>query len=105
MHGEGWELYPIFDINWHLILQLIIHTDNESLYTEIPKKLLPVEYGGENGTIDDIVKYWEKKIEDYRDYLLEEAKFGTDESKRQAPLKQADALFGVEGSFRKLDVD
>ena len=37
--------------------------------------------------------------------VFQEVKFGTDESKRQAPLKQADALFGVEGSFRKLDVD
>lgn len=84
---------------------MIVHPDNESLYKEIPKKLLPVEYGGENGTIDDLVKYWEQKVFEYRDYLMEEVKFGTDESKRQAPLKQADALFGVEGSFRKLDVD
>lgn len=77
----------------------------ESLYTEIPKELLPVEYGGENGTIQDLIQYWEEKIRQYREYLLEEAKYGTDESKRQAPLKHADALFGAEGSFRKLDVD
>lgn len=82
-----------------------MHPDNESLYKEIPQKLLPVEYGGENGTIDDIVKSWEKKIVDNRDYLIEETKFGTDESKRQTPLKQHEALFGAEGSFRKLDVD
>lgn len=82
-----------------------MHPDNESLYKEIPQKLLPVEYGGENGTIDDIVKSWEKKIVDNRDYLIEECKFGTDESKRQTPLKQHEALFGAEGSFRKLDVD
>lgn len=82
-----------------------MHPDNESLYKEIPQKLLPVEYGGENGTIDDIVKSWEKKIVDNRDYLIEETTFGTDESKRQTPLKQHEALFGAEGSFRKLDVD
>lgn len=86
-------------------MQLKIHPNNESLHKEIPQKLLPVEYGGENGTIDDLVKYWENKIGEYREYLLEEVNFGTDESKRLAPSKYADALFGVEGSFRKLDVD
>lgn len=94
------------EIRFYLyLLQLIIHSDVESLYKEIPKEMLPVEYGGNNGTIDDLVKYWQNKIVEYRDYLLEEAQFGTDESKRQKPLKQHDALFGVEGSFRKLDVD
>lgn len=82
-----------------------IHANVESLYKVIPQRLLPVEYGGENGTIDDIIKHWEGKLAEYREYLLEEANFGTDESKRQAKLKQHDALFGVEGSFRKLDVD
>lgn len=83
-----------------------IHGDDmDSLHKEIPQELLPVEYGGQNGTIQDLIQYWEDKIRQYRDYLLEEAKYGTDEAKRQAPLKHADALFGVEGSFRKLDVD
>lgn len=64
-----------------------------------------MEYGGKNGTIADLITYWENKIAEYKDYLIEEAKYGTDESKRQAQLKHHDALFGVEGSFRKLDVD
>lgn len=82
-----------------------MHADNESLYKEIPQALLPKEYGGENGTIDDLLKYWEDKIVENREYLLEEFTFGTDESKRQTPLKHKEALFGAEGSFRKLDVD
>lgn len=82
-----------------------MHPDNESLYKEIPKKFLPLEYGGENGTVEELNNYWEKKILENRDYLLEEAKFGTVESERQAPLKHKEALFGAEGSFRKLDVD
>lgn len=64
-----------------------------------------MEYGGKNGTIDDLIQYWEKKIIEYKDFLIEDSKLGTDESKRRTPLKHADALFGVEGSFRKLDVD
>lgn len=85
--------------------QLHVHPDNASLYKEIPQKLLPVEYGGENGTIADLVKYWEDKIIANRDYLIQEASFGSDENKRPVPSKHQDALFGAEGSFRKLDVD
>lgn len=88
-----------------LSLQLHVHADNASLYKEIPQELLPVEYGGKNGTIDDLIQYWEKKIIEYRDFLIEDGKLGTDEAKRRTPSKHADALFGVEGSFRKLDVD
>lgn len=77
----------------------------EAMHKHIPKNLLPVEYGGENGTIQDLIEYWEKKILSYRDFLLEDDTFGTDESKRVAVNKHADSLFGVEGSFRKLNVD
>lgn len=85
---------------------MFVHGSNmEAVHKYIPKHLLPVEYGGENGTIQDLVEYWEKKVLSYRDFLLEEATFGTDESKRLTVHKHAESLFGVEGSFRKLNVD
>lgn len=71
----------------------------------IPKNLLPAEYGGDNGTIQDIIDYWEKKVLEYRDFLIEDGTFGTDEAKRVGKHKHAESLFGVEGSFRKLNVD
>lgn len=78
----------------------------ESLYKNIPKEMLPSEYGGEAGPIQDIIDQWEKKINDYRDYFLEEeANYGTDEKKRPGKPKSAETLFGIEGSFRKLEVD
>jgi hypothetical protein len=33
-------------------LQMHIHADLESLYKEVPKRLLPQEYGGEAGPLD-----------------------------------------------------
>jgi len=35
-------------------LQTHFHADFESLYKEVPKRILPEEYGGEAGTIEDL---------------------------------------------------
>lgn len=86
--------------------RLYVHgSDLESLYKHVPRRLLPQEYGGEAGPIQNIIDYWEQKIIAYRDYFLEEDQYGTDEKKRPGRPKNAETLFGVEGSFRKLEVD
>lgn len=104
--GGGVILFDDLGVNLVLSFQMFVHGDNmEAVHKHIPKHLLPVEYGGENGTTQDLINYWEKKIISYRDFLLEEANFGTDESKRIGPNKHSESLFGVEGSFRKLNVD
>lgn len=86
--------------------QLYVHGSNlDSLYEHIPKAMLPAEYGGDAGPIQEIVDAWAKKIISYRDYFKEEDQYGTDEKKRPGRPKNADSLFGLEGSFRKLEVD
>lgn len=70
--------------------QLYVHGyDLESLYKHVPKRLLPTEYGGEAGTIPSLVEYWEKKLLDNRDALLEWEQYGTNESlRRGAPITE-----------------
>ncbi|XP_053661310.1 retinol-binding protein pinta-like [Anopheles marshallii] len=86
--------------------RLFVHGSNlESLYEHIPKSMLPTEYGGEAGPIQDIVDNWAKKIISYKEYFKEEDQYGTEEKKRPGRPKNADSLFGLEGSFRKLEVD
>ena len=86
--------------------QLYVHgNDLESLYKHIPQRLLPAEYGGENGTIPSIIDYWEKKIISYRDYFIEDAKYGSDEKLRIGAPIYLDNYFGVDGTFRKLNID
>lgn len=86
--------------------KLYVHGSNlNSLYKEIPRKLMPTEYGGDAGTIESIISSWEKRIVSYRDYYKEEEQFGVDETKRITQKSAADKLFGVSGSFRQLNVD
>ncbi|XP_037813921.1 alpha-tocopherol transfer protein-like [Lucilia sericata] len=77
----------------------------EKMYEKIPLKYLPKEYGGENGSIPEILAEWEQKFLSYRDYFKEDAKYGTDEQLRPGKPIDFDNLFGMEGSFRKLNVD
>ncbi|XP_050697202.1 alpha-tocopherol transfer protein-like isoform X5 [Eriocheir sinensis] len=80
-------------------------SDMESLYKEVPRDILPVEYGGTNGTVEEIKNYWLQRLDARRDWLLEDEKFCVDESKRPGKAKTSADLFGIEGSFRKLNVD
>uniref|UniRef100_A0A2A4IU45 CRAL-TRIO domain-containing protein n=1 Tax=Heliothis virescens TaxID=7102 RepID=A0A2A4IU45_HELVI len=86
--------------------RLFVHNKNfDELYKYVPKEALPAEYGGNAGTIDEITDYWRNKVKEYSSWLEEDAKYGTDESKRPGKPKTAEDMFGVEGSFRKLDFD
>ncbi|TMW50308.1 hypothetical protein DOY81_004585 [Sarcophaga bullata] len=86
--------------------RLYVHGNKMDLLTkEIPLKYLPKDYGGENGSFAEINVEWEKKVDKYRDYFKRNAEFGTDEKLRPGQAIDFDSLFGIEGSFRKLNVD
>lgn len=80
-----------------------MHSSLDSLYSVIPRKIMPTEYGGDAGSIQNVVDEWERKILSYRDYFMDERQFGVDEKKRTGPSRNT--LFGIEGSFRKLQFD
>lgn len=74
-------------------------------YTKIPQQYLPEDLGGQNGSVNELTAIWKKKVESYRDFFVEEEKFKSNEELRQnQPVFDA-SVFGIEGSFRKLDID
>ncbi|GJQ86152.1 hypothetical protein Trydic_g13433 [Trypoxylus dichotomus] len=90
-----------------MLKRVFVHkkSDPTSLQKQIPKAILPTEYGGDAGPIQDMIDYWKTKIESYADWFREEAQYKTDESLRPGKPKTSSELFGIEGSFRKLTVD
>ncbi|XP_031343659.1 retinol-binding protein pinta-like isoform X2 [Photinus pyralis] len=77
----------------------------KGLQKEIPIELMPIEYGGNNGSIKELGAIWKKKVESYRDWFLDNAKYKTMEDLRLGPPKTSADELGLDGSFRKLDID
>lgn len=79
--------------------------DYTILHDAIGKDILPEEYGGSNGSLLDhtesVVSLFESKI----DWLKNQTQFKADESKRPGKPKNYSDIFGMEGSFRQLNVD
>ncbi|KAL1506222.1 hypothetical protein ABEB36_005621 [Hypothenemus hampei] len=87
----------------------MVHThlpNSCTLFDFLPKELLPIEYGGEAGSIQDIKKWWLEKIMEHRDYINDSSRWAVDESKRTCDNNNSEKkMFGLEGSFRSLAID
>lgn len=102
-----WQIHikHIIIFNYSKFQMTIYGSNLDALYEKVPLKYWPKEYGGENGSIPEIIAEWEQKFLSYRDYFIEDAKYGTDEELRPGKPIDFENLFGMKGSFRKLNVD
>uniref|UniRef100_A0A1A9Z835 CRAL-TRIO domain-containing protein n=1 Tax=Glossina pallidipes TaxID=7398 RepID=A0A1A9Z835_GLOPL len=82
-----------------------VHPNYESLYDYVPQECLPKEYGGTDGTIENVIAALEADVLRYKDYFEDEVQYGSDEKLRLGEPFNSQSLFGLEGSFRKLEVD
>lgn len=81
-----------------------MHSSLDSLYSVVPRKVMPKEYGGEAGWLQSLTDEWEKKLLSYREYFLDDSRiYGVDDRKRFGAAKNP--LLGMEGTFRKLQFD
>ncbi|XP_028047811.1 retinol-binding protein pinta isoform X4 [Monomorium pharaonis] len=53
--------------------RLHVYTQNmmHNCFKDIPDNILPVEYGGTNGTLQELIGYWKKLVEENRDWITE----------------------------------
>lgn len=78
----------------------------ESASEYVPIDELPNEIGGKAGSIHELTEIQVKKLEDYREwFIMDEAARRVNETLRIGKSKSASDLFGVEGSFKKLEID
>lgn len=92
-------------INKEMFQKLIIHTNNENLYKYIPKEAMPIEYGGKAESVDILYEKSRNSIYEYQWFYDYQETNVVNESKRIGPRKNADSLFGFDGTFKKLEVD
>lgn len=84
---------------------MLCGTDPEELAKHLPKKYLPHEYGGENGSLDQISAEFNKVWDTHSELFKQNSLYGTDENLRLGEPVYFEGDLGVGGSFRKLDVD
>ncbi|OWR54933.1 Alpha-tocopherol transfer protein [Danaus plexippus plexippus] len=85
--------------------RVFVHTDVNDLYKHVPQEIMPTDYGGKVGSMNDIYHAWIKKTEESKGWFSEQDKYRSDESRRPGRPKNHDELFGLTGSFRQLDID
>ncbi|KAB0804256.1 hypothetical protein PPYR_01226 [Photinus pyralis] len=75
----------------------------EEVFSVIPRRYFPTEYGGNDESIDDIIGNWKIIIEGYRDWFLEDLANTNDRSRVKD--KNSYNSYDIQGSFKKLDID
>ncbi|XP_067006985.2 alpha-tocopherol transfer protein-like [Anabrus simplex] len=88
-----------------LAKRMYVHQGLGNLSEYIPRNLLPEDYGGDLPPLKEIHESWKKQLVENRDFFLKEESVFTDESKRPGKPKTTEDLFGMEGSFRSLNID
>ncbi|CAH2259552.1 jg24269 [Pararge aegeria aegeria] len=83
------------------IWEYYLHSKTEELLDHFPSRVLPVEWGGEEDSIEVLAKKWRRRVEDLREYLrhLNELCEVTPDDVYE------NNIYGAVGSFRKLDID
>ncbi|XP_071581299.1 alpha-tocopherol transfer protein-like [Temnothorax nylanderi] len=82
-----------------------IHTTSDTLEKFIPLEVLPNESGGQAGSLQELHDKQVKKLVDHVAWFQEEEGHRVNEALRPGKAKTAKDLFGVEESFKKLEID
>ncbi|XP_044260173.1 alpha-tocopherol transfer protein-like [Tribolium madens] len=82
-----------------------VHPDLESLFRFVPRELLPEEFGGTAGKVNEHMEKWIEASKREKAWFEKEEGVKADESKRPGKPTCHEELFGLEGSFKQLAID
>ncbi|XP_056647426.1 alpha-tocopherol transfer protein-like [Diorhabda sublineata] len=88
-----------------LIKCVKIHQKFDSIYEYIPREAFPIDYGGSAESFEKLRQNTASLIKANEKFLNSEDLQRVDESKRSGIPKSINEIFGVEGSFKKLEFD
>ncbi|CAH1104013.1 unnamed protein product [Psylliodes chrysocephalus] len=80
------------------------HKNLDSLKKNISLDVLPKDYGGDGLSIDEIQVMWKQKYVEYQNRFDKLDTLKVDETLRPVPMKDLE-IFGMEGTFKKLNID
>ncbi|KMQ87735.1 alpha-tocopherol transfer [Lasius niger] len=101
-------IYNMFKpfIKAELIHLVHFHSSMENASKYFPIEALPNELGGKAGPIQELLNAEIKKMENFREWFLEDERINrVNESLRIGKSKTCNDLFGMDGTFRKLEID
>ncbi|GJQ79794.1 hypothetical protein Trydic_g23261 [Trypoxylus dichotomus] len=84
-----------------------VHRSYEALSKYIPQKCLPRDYGGEQKSLDELNEEWKRLYVQQKDFFeeLDKVKMCGHIPKRLVEAFNDEDSFGVQGSFRQLNID
>ncbi|XP_037922806.1 alpha-tocopherol transfer protein-like isoform X2 [Hermetia illucens] len=83
-----------------------LHQSVETFHEYVPKEYLPEDYGGPKESLKTHYERFYEDLKNNQDFFTkEEQTRRVDEKQRPGKPKVASDLFGVEGNFKKLDID
>lgn len=86
--------------------RLVKWKDHTSLPEVLPIEMIPSDYGGKGLSVEELVDYWAGVIESKKDMFQRLSELKADESKRPKDSYKWEAMdFGIEGSFKSLNID
>lgn len=86
--------------------RIIFNATSESLHDEYPIDMLPNEWGGKAGTMEELNQRTHEELIKRKNWCIEMSLMKADSSKRVGQFKTSDlSILGIEGNFKKLDFD
>ncbi|XP_068892786.1 uncharacterized protein [Tenebrio molitor] len=96
-------LTPFIKNEFYKMLQF--HPAVETFYEQVPKYYLPKDYDGELPSCEELQADTLKDLLENFDFFKWQNSQKVDESKRFGWPKNVSTIFGVDGTFKKLEID